>query len=386
MSNNGKLKVVFHDTETTGLELEDRIVSSAFMVRVDTDKFIIREDICNPGIRMKDEASMTNGITNNDIKYAHPFEKTLNYKALKYYNEKNYYYVAYNAYFDLDMLSREGLSWKDKNVIDLYRVTKHLMKNSFIEDLKPSLINKYKQEKIVSKILGIKFPEKTHTPLSNFKLQYLRTVLEFDEAEDFKKLLGHLRIKEIVGHEAKSDIAVMYYFYEYIIKNFKISIDEMIELSHTPVLEEEINFGGEFEHGTKFEDVVHKTYIQKNTGTERSTVNYLDWYVSNTDPMLDRMYSIKYYIAKGIINGKIKYRKAFVKYLNFGILFFFDKKEINKALKIIEKNKEHIKRISKFFDGDEKKFEDASEKTNEIDNYNFLKRYLDFQKNNKNKK
>lgn len=371
-----KEKLIFHDTETTGVDFKDRIVSSAFMTKVN-NKYIIKEDFANPNVLIEPEASVATGITDVMIKDAPNFKKTFNYKALNFYNKKNFVYVAYNAYFDLDMIEKEGIVWKEKNIIDLYRVSKHLLKNKPIEELTPSLKNKIEQIEKANKFLPEehKIPlEKTNTPLKFYKLQYLRYIMEIDQSEEFKQLLKDLKIKEINPHEAKSDIIVMYQYFYKLKNDFKLSIKKMIDLSNTPVLEEEINYGNEVK-GTKYNDVINTKYTQKNTGKERSVLEYLHWYVSNTDPMLDREYTIKYHISKSIINEEVKFKKDYTKYLNYAILYIFNEEETEKALKILEQKPTYINWLKEKFIEKFEKYP-KEEKTNEYDNIKFLIRYL----------
>lgn len=399
---------IFHDTETTGLGMNSRLVSSAFMYRKPlNNKFLIKEDFANEGVLMDVMASVTTGITYDDYKYAPPFEKTFNYKALNYFNKKDYIYVAYNAYFDLKMLEKQGIFWNEKNVIDMYRVAKYVFSNKYIEKFSPLLRMKRKNKVIEARIFKKKLEKQTKTKFENYKLQYLRYLLEFDKQEDFKELLKELRITQLQAHEAKTDIIIMYYLYEYVKKNLKIlenkeyiplTDEKMIEISVTPNLESEINFGNEIPKGSKYKDVIGKTYTQVKTGKERSVADYLDWYVKNTDPMLDTYHTIKYYISKAVVDGDIGYKKDYKGHMNYSIVFAFNDEMKRKAIqKVLEENnkslssdeqveinddsikdyEEYLKKSFKtIFERKIKELEEMNLSNNEYDNLRFLLRNL----------
>lgn len=400
-------KKVFHDTETTGLNFTDRLVSSAFMCKIDNkDKFYIKEDFANEGELISTMATVTTGITYDDYKEAPKFEDTINYKFLNYCNKKDYIYVAYNAYFDLKMLEKQGIIWNECNVIDMYRVAKYVFKNKLVEHLSPLLKMKRKNEILTSKIMKTPLSKRTRTKVENFKLQYLRYLLEFDKQEDFKVLLKNLRMDRLQAHEAKTDIIIMYYLYEYIKKNIKIRnkdnelvniTDEiMLEISNTPILEEEINFGKDIPRGTKFSKIIGETYYQETSKKDRKVVDYLSWWVKNTDPMLDTYHSLKFHIAKGVVDEKLKYNKDFKGHLNYSIVFAFSKEDKRKAIKILLENDESkpqeigqitddeileyenflISSFQKTFQKLIKELESEGKANNEYDNLRFLLRNL----------
>ena len=175
MSN---LKKIFFDTETTGLEVEDRIFELAFSYK-DRKKSNYGNNFFypieryshsskfNPGLDISVEAAMTTNVMNNQVKGLAPFKDTDIQTTFKKLSEdKNYTFIAYNAPFDINMIEKEDISIDHKQVIDLYRVAKHLFKNETILD---------------------RNGEKK--PLGSNKLQYFRYLFEFDEQPDFKILL-----------------------------------------------------------------------------------------------------------------------------------------------------------------------------------------------------
>ncbi|MBT5490880.1 3'-5' exonuclease [bacterium] len=367
MSN---LKKIFFDTETTGLEVEDRIFELAFSYK-DRKKSNYGNNFFypieryshsskfNPGLDISVEAAMTTNVMNNQVKGLAPFKDTDIQTTFKKLSEdKNYTFIAYNAPFDINMIEKEDISIDHKQVIDLYRVAKHLFKNETILD---------------------RNGEKK--PLGSNKLQYFRYLFEFDEQPDFKILLKEYGLEEIKAHEALSDVIILEYFYHFIKKKFNLSIEEIKEFSQKPVLEPYISFGNVFEKGTSFETCFTSTYEQY--GKTKNGFDYLDWCSNNLTLSVDTEFSVKMHFYFNIVQGNVPFLNKFERYLNYGIVFDTNEENIKTALKILKKDENYIEVLkSSFKSSMDKKYQEN--KNGELGDkfpYLFLSRYIDFLKN-----
>jgi len=358
------MKLVFLDTETTGLEKDDKICQIAYSFK-NVEKSngytqrkinrVIRNKLVNPGVSISPEAAMTTGITDFIVKDSPKFIETIEYKELEVLaKEKNTFFLAYNAPFDINMLLKDKLDISHKQVIDVYRIAKYLYKNKTIKNRNGETVS-----------------------LSNNKLQYFRYLLKFDEQEDFKKLTKSYGIDKIQAHDALSDIIVLEYFYHYLVKTFDLDFPKVLELSNKPVLEPNINFGNVFEKGTPFETCLTSTYEQY--GKTKNGYDYLDWCVNNLSLSVDTEYSVKIHFFNNIVKGTIPYNNNFLKYLNFGLVFEKDSEVIEKAVNIIHQDMDYQKTIiQKFLNSMNKQYEDNKDKElGDFFPYLFLKRYTE---------
>lgn len=299
-------KYFIHDTETTGIEGEDRIIETAHLLIENGELVDYREDLCNPGIRIKPEAAMAHAYRNSDIKGKPTFDKTKSCEVIINASEdKDTYYVAHNAPFDLSMLLKEGIAFKQDRVIDTLKIAQHLYEDN--EEVKMK------------------------------KLQYFRFFFEdyFEEKE--KDYMVKVGVDHIRPHTALSDILVLWIFLDKIKEDFKLNDEKLVELSQTPVLLKRLNIGKVFPKGTSLEYIVGCDYTN-NYGQRKKGYEYLDWFVQEQDAKrsvmdLNLEYSAKYYISHGILNGTVFCTSKFYHYLNFGILFFFNKIEIEDAIR-----------------------------------------------------
>ncbi len=226
--------LIFLDFETTGLEYEDKIVSSAILVEDEENSFV-KYELVNEGKKIPPKASSIHHITTQMIKDKPPFKESEIYKFLKQNNKKDTTIVAHNAKFDLDKLLACGIDFKGK-VIDTLRVTKHLI------------------------------PE-----CEFFSLQFLRYELQL-----YKKELG----ENIVAHNSLGDVKVLKNLYDYLLE---IADNKtMCELSQKKVLQQKLDFG---KYSGK--------YIEEIMMSDSS---YLAWMLSIEDLDEDLRYSIEYYL------------------------------------------------------------------------------------------
>ena len=328
--------LIFGDTETSGLEPEDRIVQIAFSY-IDKphsnygNSFFLNpkrytfDELCNPGIDINPEASQYTGIFDCHVKNKKKLSETQSFKTLnKLLAKDNTYFIAYNAPFDVDMLEKDGLFIPTRKIIDLYRIVKHL----------------YKDHKIKNR-------NGDDVPLANNKMQYFRGLLKFDEQEDFHSLVKEYGLDSIQSHTALSDVVVLEYFYHYICQEFNLSFEEMLKLSNTPVLEPFITFGNVFEKGTPFEVCFSSTYEQY--GRMKNGYDYLDWVSNNLTLSVDTKWSLKIHFFNALVSGTVPFNEKFLKYLNYGLIFEKNPDKIEKALSLLNKEESYIFRARKEF-------------------------------------
>lgn len=201
--------LIFIDTETTGLNEEDRIFQVAY-------EFQEKEydELFKPPIPISCGSMEATHYTNKDVEDKDSFKGSEMEKHLGKILEENIF-VAHNAKFDIKMIEKEGLKV-----------------NKFIDTLK------------VAQFLD------PHGKLEAYRLQFLRYCLDLD-------------VKDAQAHDALGDIRVLkslfIRLFEKMLKDFeseKDVIEKMIEISSQPVIYKKINFGKYA--GEKIDDVVKK--------------------------------------------------------------------------------------------------------------------------------
>ena len=184
--------LIFLDTETTGLEANDRLVEVGYLIQGCPS---ISQRFKAP-VPVKVGAMAVNHITNKMLEDEMVFEISQMKQDLIKFTEEGYVLVAHNAPFDLAMLAKEGIHFK--NYIDTKKMSHALDPNQEME---------------------------------SHRLQYLRYYygVELPEAE---------------AHTAEGDIAVLEAVFHCLHEKLgKPSIDELIELSKRPVLHTKFKFG-----------------------------------------------------------------------------------------------------------------------------------------------
>jgi len=194
--------LIFLDTQTTGLEFNDKILSIGIL----DDTIISKYDLVDEGKKIPSLASSINHITNEMIKGKPKLKDSEVYKFLLENNNENYTLVGHNIKFDLEKLNSVGFFWEGK-IIDTMRITKHLI------------------------------PE-----CEFFSLQFLRYELKLYKKES----------EPIYPHNSMSDNIVTKNLYDYLKE--MVDEDEMVTLSSKRVLLEKLNFGKY--SGRYIEDIV----------------------------------------------------------------------------------------------------------------------------------
>lgn len=305
-----------HDLETTGVSTEDRAIESA-LAHVKGDELIeFIEELNYPGdeVKIKPGAAMTHGYRNSDVKGKPLFKETKSFTKLENFSKKeNLYYVAHNAPFDLGMLEKEGITFDKSRVIDTLKVARHTLGR----DLSDTELAKHL------------WCDEAKEP-EMFKLQYFRYFFDPYFEKEEPKYMKKFGIDFIQPHTALSDILVLWIFMDLIAKTFKLTPEDMVEMTQKPALESKISFGKVFERGTPYEEVIESTYVQYNK--EKKGYDYLIWAIEKMESLpLDREYSLRYHVARGILNKKIPLHDKTRKYLIWGLIFIFNKEEIKNA-------------------------------------------------------
>lgn len=102
---NSSYRLIFLDTETTGLSKEDRLCQLAYAY----DNVVVNE-LFNPGRKIDIGAMSIHHITEDMIADKPDFKDSHHYTTLQeLLNDEKSIFVAHNAQFDLGMVEREGI-------------------------------------------------------------------------------------------------------------------------------------------------------------------------------------------------------------------------------------------------------------------------------------
>jgi len=196
-----KYKLIFLDTETTGLEKEDRIVQLAYL-----HDGVWVDEMYKAELPIKIEAMAVTHITDKMVEDKPVFVNSKIYCELKeMFQNTNAIVIAHNSPFDVGMLEREGLSVP--NQIDTRKIAMALDEEAKI----PS-----------------------------YRLQYLRYYLDLDS-----------EISEpIQAHDAKGDVIVLEILFNRLFEKIKSegltdeeTIAKMIDITSTPATIRRFPFG-----------------------------------------------------------------------------------------------------------------------------------------------
>jgi len=237
--------LVFLDTETTGLDNEDRLCQVAYK----TSNKIIVNELFKPPLPIKIGAMAIHHITNKMVEDKPVFiDSKVHKDMINLFTSDFTVLIAHNAKYDVGMLKKEGM--EIKNIICTLKLARYLDNNVVIE---------------------------------SYSLQYLRYLLELEV--------------EATAHDALGDILVLEKLFERLVikmqkrkKDSLISIDdvidEMIKISSVPILIRKFPFGKY--KGKKLEDIVQ---------TDRG---YLEWLhgqkINEEEKDEDWIYTLKYYL------------------------------------------------------------------------------------------
>jgi len=236
-------KIIFLDTETTGINTTDYLCQLAYK----TGDEIFCE-LYKPPIKIPAEASAVTHISNKMVDDKPGFKESADYTPLKtMLEDENSIMVAHNAKFDVGMIVKEGIN--PKNVICTLRVARAL---------------------------------DTENKLPQHKLQFLRYYLDIDI--------------EAQAHDALGDVLVLEKLFERLFDKIKTEknisdeevLKEMLDISARPSLMGMFSFG-------KYNG---KT-VAEVAGTDRG---YLEWFLNTKEKDSpddeDWIYTLQYYLGK----------------------------------------------------------------------------------------
>ena len=236
--------LTFLDFETTGTGSDDKICSIASLIS-DAEKMELYYDLVNEGKKIPPKASSINNITNEMIKEKPPLKESQSFAMLIKSLEEGAILVAHNLPFELQMLACVGVDVQTET-IDTLRCCRHL-----IPDLESYALNflryemkLYKKEKTLSKELG-------------------------------------LEAACLMPHNAQSDVIITKLLYDELLE--LASQEEMLKLSHKPVLLQKFEFG-------KYAG----RYIEEIAMMDRG---YLEWMLRSLEDLGEDMrYTLEYYL------------------------------------------------------------------------------------------
>jgi len=184
-------KLLFLDVETTGLEEEDRLCEVAYSL-----DGAMTQEFFKPPLPIKVGAMAVSHITNKMVEHKAPFEGSMMQTILKQYADEGYVLVAHNAPFDIMMLEREGVVFKD--YIDTKKLSHKLDQMDEME---------------------------------SHRMQYLRYYYGIE-------------MENAVAHTADGDVAVLVEVYNALVERLgNPSIEELMEISSKPVIFAKLKFG-----------------------------------------------------------------------------------------------------------------------------------------------
>jgi len=249
-------KIILFDTETTGVDKEDRIIQVGAMIIHNEDNIEIFDELCSTEIDTKLQAMMVHGITPEQLLDKPKYQDTNFAKRLNEFNTKENYLVAHNIPFDLSMVEKEGFV-NNYQIIDTLRCSQHLIQSPY------------------------------------HKLQYLRYSLKLYQQESIECQKYNLEIRP---HDAISDVLVMKLLFKKLIELSEEkypTLDPMaklLELTKQPVLLDKLTFGKY--KGKTFKEVI------------RDDSDYMEWFKKNITMNENLEYTISYYEKKMLYSAK----------------------------------------------------------------------------------
>jgi len=242
-------KYILFDTETTGIEEEDKIIQLGMMVVHSKIEIEVYDELCfsEKGIAL--EAMEVHNITPEKIASKPKFCQLESAKKIFELNKEENYLIAHNISFDLKMLKKEGFE-NHYTLIDTLRCAKHLL------------------------------------PQSPFhRLQYLRYSLGLYQKEEQEAKLLNITVK---AHDAIGDVLVMKLLLSKLIdltqKKYpnENPIKKLAYLTKIPVLLTTFRFGKY--KGSLIEEMV------------KIDPNYIKWIQKNMELDEDMVFTLNHYL------------------------------------------------------------------------------------------
>ena len=208
------MKYVILDTETTGVEEEDRIIQLSYLVTdMEGNILEVHDDLCTAPLPTKFDSMAIHNITPEMLEGKPVCVDTKAFARLNELNVPENIMVIQNAEFDEAMLAKEGFT-SVMNLIDTYRI----------------LRKKYALQ----------------TPHG---LQHKRYELGLYKREP--ELINELGV-EVRAHDALGDVVVLKLFLDHLLNDGQ-DRDEMMELCSAPIMLDIMTFGKH--KGKTFEEI-----------------------------------------------------------------------------------------------------------------------------------
>jgi DNA polymerase III epsilon subunit-like protein len=229
-------KLVFLDTETTGLGADGRLCQVAYKFQGKE-----AEAMFKPPVPIEIEAMSVTHITNKMVALKEPFIGSEMCKDLENIFAVGNILVAHNADFDAGILSKDGV--QVEHVIDTHKIAHHLDVDGEIP---------------------------------RHSLQYLRYYFDLD-------------VENASAHDALGDVRVLEKLFEYFFAKMALEesdeekiIEKMMEISARPILIKKFNFGkyaGELVSEVAKKDSGYLSWLfnQKVMNRENGIMNDEDW-------------------------------------------------------------------------------------------------------------
>lgn len=242
--------LIFIDTETTGIDADDRLLQVAYMYRQGEELVEVNE-LFKPPVPIKIGAMATHHVTEEMVVDRPSFVGSFTHLDIQKHIENEAIFVAHNAQYDMNILKREGIN-VGKYICTL-KVARALLTDPAIE---------------------------------SYSLQYLRY---------FMKLKVDLR--GLAPHDALADIIVLRELFgtmhAFIKKTMQIPseqvIEHMLKITSEPSLIKKITFGKYAKQG-----------ITDIAEIARQDKDYLRWLLNEKlkapEGEEDWIYSLRYYI------------------------------------------------------------------------------------------
>ena len=216
-------KSIIFDTETTGLNKEDKIIQIGAMIIDSGTKKVedIYDDLFSCDVAINIDAMATHGIRDEYIKDKGSFKDSKFLKTINTLNNEENYLIAHNLDFDLSMIEKYDFQ-NNFQLIDTLQCAKHLYD-------------------INEEVNGYKIP--------NYKLQSFRYILLNEEEEKEEASKYDLEIK---AHDAIGDVIILKLFLRHLvlrikdkfnIKTYSEIMDKLVSLTKTPAEIKIIGFG-----------------------------------------------------------------------------------------------------------------------------------------------
>ena len=240
---------IFVDTETTGTNEKDSIIQLSFLEK-DGDTITIHEDYAHNKVDINIWAMMVHHITEEKIAACPELKDTDAFKVLNVLNIPENIFVIHNAEFDLGMLAKEGFVSKAK-IIDTYNVVRHL------------------------------YPK-----LDSHKLMYLWYLMGLHKLDmtKYEEALG----RKVTPHDSSGDVVYLCMLFDYL-REEGVSVEKMLELTNTRVLEYKFKFG-------KYSK---KDKVKPIEDAVRDDKEYIEWILKDFEGLSgDMRYTLEYWMKK----------------------------------------------------------------------------------------